>query len=172
MLSKQIAQEELFKLKAQLQEQVYLAERLLEISQKKTEAIIHRQMVDIDGLTQNELDMIKSFAEIEKKRQDTVTSIACAYNLKAEVTLLEIIKNLNIEDQSELLPKREKLLNLLKELKTKNEFNESLIQQSLAYVDFFVNLVSEKQGVSENTYNGQGHATENAPTKRMMDLKL
>jgi len=148
------------------QHQLY--EEMLILSEEKLSTIKNNDINLLQQITAAETAIIGKNQRLETKRVDLVKNIGIVLNKSpGELTLTNIaeIINSNVESK-EILALRDKLKITLEALKEKNEQNKLLIQSSLDYIDFSVNLLRDQ---GDNPYAFGQNTLQNG--KNFFDAK-
>lgn len=127
-----------------LNEEYAVYEKLLSVSMEKTPAIVANDLERLKSITDKEQLLVDTVTGLEVTRRQTMDNIASVLNKKrGELTILNIVEFL--EGQPEyhdpLLEIDEKLSKLARKLKTVNEHNQNLIQESLSMIEYNINLL-------------------------------
>ena len=137
-----------------LQSQSVLYEELLESSRQKKAYLLNNNVEAIRGVTVRENGLIGRLQRLERERGALTADLAKRLGLPINgLTLVELIGR--IGDQAvcnQLSSLRIRLRGYMDELKAINEQNKSLINQSLEYIDFTMNLL--RSSVSGPAYAG------------------
>jgi len=126
-----------------LEQQTGLYEQLLNTAKEKTPVLIHNEVEQLNGLVQRERKLI---AEAEKLEQARILHTHRYFSSLGYIsrmnTLRELIRAVNQpEEKQQLLNKQQELQAVLGELKRNNDLNQQLIQQSLAFINYSIDLV-------------------------------
>ena len=151
-----------------LQKELNIYEEILKISKNKTDIIKEDRALDLDPLVREEEEKVAQVIALEKKRLACVRRI-CVY-LQIEDTNISISElSKYVDEKQELLDFKEKITKVLRDLKRTNNLNQKLIQSSLEYVNFMVNLTT---GANQNvTYGATGQKNAKGQTN-FFDMKL
>ncbi|MGO4370619.1 flagellar protein FlgN [Paenibacillus sp. 2TAB19] len=128
-----------------LQQQHELYGRLLELEQCKKPFILANDVVQLNVVTQKEKLLITSADELEKKRVFETARYYkdMGFRFRSGV-MTELIKSVsNAEEKQELIKIQQELAGLLQQLKQVNDLNQQLIQQSLSFINFSIDLMQE-----------------------------
>lgn len=154
-----------------LKKELTIYMQILSISQKKTDIIIKGKISELDMLVKEEQELISALGKLESSREEVIIKICEALNLKSsEVTMTDILEKLHPNQASALNVIRNKLLELTSELKTINDNNGKLIKNSLEFIDFSINVLSDAANPGNN-YNSTGYSG-GASQKSVFDKKL
>lgn len=118
---------------------------LLEISTSKRQALVDNQVNELAGLVHKESRLMKQITETQQEWRKAVSQLLISQGKlpKSSLTLADIAQWITPEDsRRELLALQEQLLDLIQELKQQNTRNQQLIEQSLDYINYSIDLVS------------------------------
>lgn len=116
---------------------------LLEIGQEKTPIITNNQADELASMTNKETRLTKRIVEAEKQLQDAMTEFIrqSGFTLVSSLTVSEIAKLVfNAEEKRTLLNAQIHLVSTIHKLNEVNTINLQLVQQSLAYIDYSIDL--------------------------------
>lgn len=123
-------------LKIILKEELNILHSLKDITYEKTDIIIANEVEKLEEITKQEEDLINRIALEEKEREELLYS----WGLKKDTSISEIIEK-TPEGKEELNTIKDELLNLLKDIQSRNFVNNELIQENLEWLDFNMNLI-------------------------------
>ena len=165
-----------------LNEEYVVYEQLLSISMEKTSAIVSNDLDRLRDTTDKEQLLVDKVTSLEHTRRATMANIANVLSKKSsELTIMDIVDFL--EEQPEfrdpLLVINEKLAKLAKKLKEVNSHNQNLIQESLAMIEYNINLLQnlnrapETAEYSTDMFKGAGSYSGNTtmPASGRFDAK-
>lgn len=126
-----------------LEQQTELYEQLLNTAKEKTPVLIHNEVEQLNGLVQRERKLIAQAEKLEQARiLHTHRFFSSLGYISRMNTLRELIRAVNHPEEKQLLlNKQQELQELLGELKRNNDLNQQLIQQSLAFINYSIDLV-------------------------------
>ena len=120
-----------------------LHKQLLDIAEEKKQVIIKN---DVDGLSQlmtKESRLLKQVAEADEERLQAAQEFILEKGIRSQLnlTVTEIARLVfQAEERVELIRYKEELTQTIEKLKRVNLQNQQLIQQSLEFVDFSLNM--------------------------------
>ena len=130
-------------------EKIY--ENLLSLSEEKKNLIIEGKVKELDKILQIENQLVMKISKLESEREDAITKLAQELNLPKENLTVSYVCNVVKDPRCTMLSKITKRIgNILNKLKEVNEVNGKLIEQSLEYIRFSINLITD----SLETHNG------------------
>ena len=146
-------------------------ETLLRLSREKTDIIVQGKVTELENITKVEQSLVLRLAKLEQSREDLVEKLSKEIGMDAENITVSQLGKVFPEDQSKELARcQEKMTSVFKDLKDSNELNTKLIKNSLEYIDFSINVLSNA-GSAGDTYGKSGQS--NDPGKRnFFDVKL
>jgi len=136
---------------------------LLKLSQKKTPVIIEGDVEKLQKITDEEQVVIDRLTAIEKEREQAMADIADVINRDVKTLKLSYLIDMldkRPKERDELADLHDRIKATVGELKTINDQNRVLIEQSLDIVDFNLNLVrSMRQAPETGNYNKSADRT-------------
>lgn len=146
---------------------------MLELSKSKRKIITEGKVAELDKIVKLEQNMIFNIGQLEKKREEEVSKLCSALGVKSEqITVSELAKDLQPDLRNELEKVQDELHKLLSELKTVNDLNGQLIEQSLEYIDYSINLISGSGMETGSLYEDIGKGKSKAGKKNLFDTKV
>lgn len=148
-----------------LNEEYAVYEKLLEVSMEKTSSIISNNLDRLKKTTDKEQALVDTITSYESKRNSTMANIASVLNKRAsDLKISDIVSFLEgqPEFRDPLLEINEKLARIAKKLREVNDHNQNLIQESLAMIEYNINLLQnlnrapETAEYSKDMFRGQG----------------
>lgn len=157
-------------LKEILQNEGELYGTLLHLAEKKKEVITEGKVKELDQITQVEQSLIIKIGKEEQRREKVVEMIKKEVSLRDDITVSALIHHLEEADQQVLEEARVSLLNTLGRIKETNDLNQVLIQDSLEFIQFNINILTRSEQ-SPSYGQKQGEAK---PTQRnnLFDVKI
>ncbi len=148
---------------------VYL--EFLSLSKDKKQFLIDGNTKELDRIIASERSLIASIVKFEKSREEIVIEIAKEMNLSADdINISGISKKIGKEFGDKLNEKAIKLNRILAEIKSINNINKELINQSIDYIDFSLNMLTSI-GEVDNSYGNSG-AAKAAKNNRLFNKKI
>ena len=127
-----------------LDQQIEVHRKLLDLSEQKKHAIVRNEIDSLMQVTQKETKLAKQAEELEAARIEAVNAFMRSKNMfvTAAITIGTLIRFVTrAEDKQALAVRRDELVRLTGHLKEANELNRQLLEQSLAYIDYSINLL-------------------------------
>ncbi len=146
-------------------------EGILKLSKEKTDVIVKGRVTELEGITRAEQAMILQLGKLEEEREALVGVLAEQLGIKPEdITVSELEKILPKEQSKELKECGNKMTGLMNNLRDSNGMNSKLIRNSLDYIDFSVNVLSNA-GSSGDLYGKSGQSND-GKKRNFFDMKL
>jgi len=137
-----------------LSEQTLRCEELLGLAKEKKDVIIKNDIDELQKITNLENMVISQNNRLERTRTALLKDIAEVLGKRGQDMDLKALLEA-MEGQAEQQPLREageKLRGILAELKEANEFNASLIQNALEYIDYSLNVIRTSEQLEGPEY--------------------
>lgn len=132
-------------------------EELVELSNRKTPSIIHKNLEELNAITDEEQIIVGRILQIEKSREGTLKDIAEVINKDVEsLKLSELVQLLDNrpEEQRALAKIHDKLRQTMGNMVTINERNKTLINDAMELIQFDMNLLQSMNTAPQNAnYN-------------------
>jgi flagellar biosynthesis/type III secretory pathway chaperone len=145
---------------------------LLELSNKKKSIVIEGKVSELDKIVRVEQNMIFDLGQLEKVREQELQKLCTTLQLEGRTNVVELAKHLP-EHLSEQLKTLQKELSVtITDLQNANNINGELIQQSLDYIEYSINMITSAGPVNSlyEDLKGSNKRTENK--KRLFDTKV
>lgn len=123
-----------------IEKEVEILGELIDTANEKTEYLLNSNVIELDKLTKREEILAKYLKQEERKREEALIS----RGLSKETTLLTIIEKSG-EQNPAFVFVAEKLIESLKELMILNDRNKELLNDNLSWVEFNMNLFSQRE---------------------------
>ncbi|TYQ15013.1 UNVERIFIED_CONTAM: FlgN protein [Acetivibrio alkalicellulosi] len=154
-----------------LNQEALIYEDILKISRDKTDIIIKGKVNELENITKLEQSLIVKMGKLEILRESLIEEISQELDIKeSNATVSLIAQHLDKDTSTKLYEYKSKMENLLAELKDINELNSKLLQNSIDYIDFSLNVLSSASE-SDNNYGHEGQISE-GKKKTFFDVKL
>lgn len=147
---------------------------LLELAEQKKHVLIHN---DVDQLTQivgKETKLMKRIGELDEQRIEAIGRflIEKGYKPNPRVTISDLTKIIfNIDDKKLLLESQKQLLGTIRELREKNRLNQQLIEHSIKYIDYSLDLIAGPPLDEVVYHNPQHQVSANMKSNRRFDTR-
>jgi flagellar biosynthesis/type III secretory pathway chaperone len=154
-----------------LNKETAMYEGILKLSKNKTDVIVEGKVTELESMTRLEQTMILQLGKLEAEREKLVDTIAAELKLKApDITLAGLEKLFPKEQAEKLKACHNKLPKLVKDLGEANVLNAKLIRNSLDYIDFSINILTNV-GATGNNYGYSGQSSD-SKKRNFFDMKL
>ncbi|MEC0370810.1 flagellar protein FlgN [Paenibacillus chibensis] len=150
-----------------------LHKELLQVAEHKKQAVIHNRYEDITAALTKESRLLKSVKEYEEKVYEEGQAFIAEKGIKSKLklTISEISRLVfEPEEKAKLLEVQRDLTFHLTELKRVNTHIQELIQQSLSYIDFSLNLMVGAMD-EEATYSRPEQSTRGIQRSGLFDTR-
>ncbi|KRF33992.1 flagellar protein FlgN [Paenibacillus sp. Soil787] len=127
-----------------MEELISLHDALLETSKEKTPVLVDNRVDRLNKIVLKESKLIKRIEEINQLRIQLIGEylLSRGYRPDPRVKVSDLIKVIfKAEEKKSLTDIHERLSNKIKELKQVNELNQNLIEHSLSFIDYSINLL-------------------------------
>lgn len=144
---------------------------LIELSTRKTEIIIKKQVDVLDKLVDLEQELIVHIGKLESDRQDLVERLAIVKNVDPDsINLSSLIEWSDEDTKSRFESLQEEFGRIIQRQKQLNEINAKLIKANLEYIDFTLHLMAG-DGTSGKVYEKRGLVSKNNQSRNLFDTK-
>jgi flagellar biosynthesis/type III secretory pathway chaperone len=117
---------------------------LLDLSEQKKDVLIKNQVDKLNKIVNKETSLIKEITLLDKQRIEYISEflVQKGYRPNPSITVGDLIKLVvAIEDKRALEEKQRALLGTIFKLKKLNQLNAQLIEHSLAFIEYSLDLV-------------------------------
>lgn len=145
---------------------------LLELSNKKKAIVIEGKVSELDKIVKVEQNMIFDLGQLEKIREQELQQLCGMLGVNGKTNVSELTKLISEQAAKKLAKLQRDLGDTISELQNVNNINGQLIQQSLEYIEYSVNMITTA-GPTNSVYSdlkGKGKVAENK--KRLFDTKV
>jgi flagellar biosynthesis/type III secretory pathway chaperone len=154
-----------------LEKENNIYEDILKISKNKTRIIVEGKVTDLESVVKYEQSLVLQMGRLETARDEMVGNISKELNIKnSDITISELLKYVKGEQNSKLKLYQDNMSNIISELKSANELNSKLIKNSLEFIDFSMNIISNVY-TGVNSYGNSGK-TSDTKKRSFFDVKL
>jgi flagellar biosynthesis/type III secretory pathway chaperone len=146
--------------------------KLLDIAEKKKDIIIQDRTDELSRMTNQESKIVRQMTELEQKRADAAREYLQALGMRpeTEITLSDLAKRvIHAKEKSALLALQTQLSDTTTRLKETNKINQELMQSSLNYIEFTLDLLSSTEA-DDMTYRNPS-ANKSGFKSGMFDTK-
>lgn len=154
-----------------LEDEINIFKQILDLSKEKTSVIVEGKINDLENMLSKEQSLVVKIGELESQRENITEDIKAQLNIDKDEFYLTTLTEYIDETKSCILKETQKeFTKVLDDLKETNQINSQLINNSLEYIDFSINLLSSEE-VQANNYSDKGE-TKNKTGRNIFDLKL
>lgn len=153
-----------------LEHEYRVYENIHRISKDKTNIIVEGKVSELDNVVKLEQALVLQISRIDKQREEIISRLSNEVNAVESLNISEIRKHANMEQNNKLEAYQNKMNSLVNELTHVNQLNSKLIKNSLEFIEFSLNLMSNADVVSNN-YGQKGETSQKA-RKNRFDMKL
>ncbi|NLO25145.1 MAG: flagellar protein FlgN [Clostridiales bacterium] len=137
-----------------LEQESALYRDIFELSKHKTNTIVEGKVTELEQLTGVEQKMLLGIGNLEQQREEAVNQLARHLDVPADQFNISLaIKKAGEDLQDKFAGLKDEISSILKELKEVNDLNSQLIEKSLEYIDFSINLIAGD--LPDITYNAK-----------------
>lgn len=129
---------------AVLEKQCSIHQELLEWADRKREALIHNRVDEVSSIVNKESKLMRTVSECLREQQEATAAFfrTKGFQPTREVTVTELSRIVTEPKEKEaLLQARDRLNGIIAELRKKNEVNQQLIEQSLAFINYSIDVM-------------------------------
>lgn len=119
-------------------------EELIGLADRKREALIHNQVDEVSAIVNKETKLMRTVGECLQEQQSATVDFfrTKGFQPTREVTVTELSRIVTDPKEKEaLLTARDQLTKAIGMLQKKNELNQQLIEQSLAFINYSIDVV-------------------------------
>lgn len=117
---------------------------LLELTKSKRQILISNEVEQLNQIVNKENKMMRNIGELDQQRIRIVNEylISRGYTPNPRVSISDLVKVIfKAEDKIALAEAQKSLLSIIEQLKEHHALNQQLIEQSLAFIDYSLDLV-------------------------------
>jgi len=126
-----------------LDEEIVVYSKLLKNLDEKTDVLVNGDIKNLDEITSREQSITETLVKLENLREKVIFNIAHKKE-KSELDMSQILEFLEGQEKEILEEKRNKLVNILENIKEKNALNSRLIKDSLDYINLNIDLFTNR----------------------------
>lgn len=142
-----------------LEKEIVEYEKLLELSKKKGAIIVSRDIAALERITDEEQIVVSKINSLDSKRNEVTIDIANVLNKDVETLKISVLIGLlgrQPKEQGRLQEVHDKLKVTVSAVRTINENNKQLINQSLEMIEFDLNMVRAMRQAPQTNNYGRG----------------
>jgi flagellar biosynthesis/type III secretory pathway chaperone len=141
-----------------LHEMTDIHRQLLELAQIKKDIIVRNQVDQLNAIVNKEAKLIRTIGELEEKRAFETDRylLGKGYRPNPAITVSDLVRIIFKADEKQALTQAQtELMKVMEELKAANKLNQDLTKQSLAFIDYSLNILVGAE--DEATYQNPQH---------------
>jgi flagellar biosynthesis/type III secretory pathway chaperone len=129
---------------------------LLELAEQKKQVLIHNQVEQLTQIVSAESRLLKRIGELDEERIRVIGEFMMdkGYKPNPKVTVSDLTKIIfNPEEKKQLLDQQRNLMGTIRKLREINQLNQQLIEHSLHFIDYSLDLLvgpPEDEAVYQN----------------------
>ncbi|MCD1260849.1 flagellar protein FlgN [Paenibacillus athensensis] len=137
-------------------------EALLELSLEKTQVLVRNDVDQLNFIVNKENKLMRGIVEADQLRVQVINEylIARGYNPNPKITVSDLVKIIfKAEEKQSLAEAQRSLLEIVARLKERNAVNQQLVEQSLYFINYSLDLVigaPEDDVVYQNPHQAKG----------------
>lgn len=159
-------------LKKALEYEAMLVENMLSVGHEKTELLVHNKPLEIHALMAKEQQLAEQMGQLEKVRMQLNAKAAEQLGMtEPNPTLGQLCEFLGEEKAGDLQALHNQLVRSVRALQALNGLNAELIQQSLEFVNFNLQLLVRPAASVPRYGRGGRDLSDTAPARSVMDLR-
>ncbi|MCT4605029.1 MAG: flagellar protein FlgN [Marinisporobacter sp.] len=143
----------------------------LALAKKKKDVIIEGDVKELENITQDEQTIVVSIGKIDEIRTAIIGNVLFEQKIDWIENIAELANYIEEPVKTQIIDLKDKLGSLLKEIQQINDLNAKLIHQSLEYIEFNVNLLTNAQ-VKGNNYGNKADEQEMKHRSNIFDAKV
>jgi len=144
---------------------------LLKMSADKTSIIVEGKVTELEEMVKSEQSLVLQIEKLEDEREELIDELAEEMKINAsEITMSELMKKLDKDSAAKLAEYQKNMMDTLNELKRSNDLNSKLIQNSIDYINFSINLYTDNSA-NGNNYANTGQLNDGVK-RNLLDVKL
>ncbi|KRE97964.1 hypothetical protein ASG89_29105 [Paenibacillus sp. Soil766] len=120
-------------------------EALLELAKVKTQVLVSNDIDQLNMIVNRETKWVRAIADVNQERIQFIGSylISRGYNPNPKITISDLIKIIFKAEEKQALAFAQKRLSIvLEELRVALALNKDLLQQSLLFIDYSLDIVA------------------------------
>jgi flagellar biosynthesis/type III secretory pathway chaperone len=129
---------------------------MLELSEQKTNILVYNQVDKLNKIVNKETNLIKQITQLDQQRIEDISEFLLqkGYKPNPKITVEDLIKLVvKAEEKKSLMDRQKQLLSTIDKLRQLNQLNQKLVEQSLSFLEFSIDLIigpSEDNVVYQN----------------------
>ncbi|MCX7923032.1 MAG: flagellar protein FlgN [Clostridia bacterium] len=154
-----------------LEQEIKVYESILQIARNKTSIIIEGKVAELENIVKIEQSLVLQMGRLENIRENLVEKISTNIGINSsDLTISELVNHVKGNEVQKLVTCQDSLNNIITDIKNTNEVNSKLIKNSLDYIDFSLNVMTNI-GTTSNNYGSTGESGD-SKKRSFFDVKL
>jgi flagellar biosynthesis/type III secretory pathway chaperone len=123
---------------------IRIHDSLLELAKQKTQVLVQNDVDQLNRIVNKESVLVRQIMELDRERVEAIDAFLAekCYKPIPNITISELAKLIfKAEDKQRLSDKQKALLERVDRLREHNTLNQQLIEQSLAFIDYTLDLI-------------------------------
>ncbi len=146
-------------------------QEVLDLAKEKRRIIIEGQVKKLDGITKKEQNMIITLGKLEGIREAVLKNLMTELEIDSIENIEELVEHLDKNTSKKVMDIRNKLLDILEDVKKENDLNGKLIKQSLEFIDFNKNLIDSMENKG-STYGSDADEKNVKVKNNLFDARI
>ncbi len=144
---------------------------LRDLSRQKTRLIVEGKVTELENVTKLEQSIVVRLGKLGNTREELIEKLASEMQVEpSEINISYLVEKVEGRQAEELRNYQQEMTGIVNDLKNSNELNSRLIKNSLDFIEFSINLLTEDNSGGIN-YGSSG--TPDSTRKRsLLDIKL
>lgn len=159
------------KLVMALEKEKDIYDDILELSKKKKRAIIDNEIETLEELVKEEKALAMSLVKLDNIRIKIVNEILKENDIQSVENITELSKFLDEKSKREILTIKDSLSKVVKKVSDQNTQNKELVEQSLEYINFNMDLLTSAN-LGSNNYSEKASDDVKKGRKNLFDAKI
>lgn len=158
-------------LKETLVKENQLYSQVLRLAEEKTKVIKSKDLKTLENITKKEQQFIMTMGTFERIRRSILTNVAEELNIEEIDSVSELLLFIDEAEGKEIDGLRNELLETIQSLKNTNKANEKLLNQSLEYVNFSLEMLT-RVPEDGNRYGNKAEENKEIKPINFFDMKV
>lgn len=157
------------KLKETMEKELEAYRAILELAKRKTEILKESKVTELELLTLDERAKVEEINSIEGEREHIARGLADSLGVNERLDLSTMSQYFTEEGRAEFSEIKSDFVETIEELKRVNSLNETLIKDSLEYIDFSLNIMTS--ATVGGGYSQKADDAQSTSKKNLFDFK-
>lgn len=154
-----------------MEEELKLYKYIHEVATLKTKVIVEGKTKKLEEIMKIEQAFILKIGKLESLREKIVISLAVQFGMNSEdINITKLLEKFDNQTAGKVNLLKQGILKTVGQLKNTNEVNSKLIKNSLEYIDFSINMLTDTNDGSNN-YGNTGTVADKTK-KTYFDIKF